>query len=224
MNFIEEWRNVRGYEGIYQVSNLGNIKSLNRVACDGRNLKGKIKSISTCSKYKSVRLYKNSKGKTFTIHQLVAVAFLGHIPNKHTLQVDHIDNNPLNNRVDNLQIITSRLNSSKDRVGTSKYTGVSWYKPNSKWVAHIRINGVLISLGYFNVEEEAAMYYDNALQAHLNGNKIVKKLVKTSSVYKGVCWDKRCGKWMARTKGKFLGYFLTEDEAKNKITHYNKNI
>tara|TARA_R110000796_G_scaffold18022_1_gene54906 strand:+ start:71 stop:568 length:498 start_codon:yes stop_codon:yes gene_type:complete len=165
---MEIWKEVKGYEGLYKVSNLGNIKSLPKKG----NPKGKI--LKPCltgigRDYLGVCLFKDKKGKTRTIHQLVAEAFLNHTPNGHELVVDHINNVKTDNRLENLQLITARRNSSKDRKGgSSKYTGVSWSKLNKNWLAQIQINGKIKGLGYFKNEEEAAKAYQNALAKLVN--------------------------------------------------------
>lgn len=98
----EVWKDIKGYEGIYQVSNFGNVKSLDRADCTGRNLKGKL--FSTKAKknnYITVRLLKNAKITTFSIHRLVALAFLPLVDGKN--HVNHKDGNKQNNHVDNLE-------------------------------------------------------------------------------------------------------------------------
>ena len=78
--------------------------------------------------------------------------------------VDHIDNNSLNNCLDNLQIITPRKNTSKDRKGhSSKYIGVTWHKQASKWVVHILNNNKREYLGLFEIELDAANAYKKRL-------------------------------------------------------------
>ena len=76
----EEWRDVVGYEGLYQVSNLGNVKSLDRlVICeDGfiRRMKGGLLKQQINHGYMNVRLYKNGVGKTVKVHRAVAMAFI----------------------------------------------------------------------------------------------------------------------------------------------------
>ena len=81
------------------------------------------------------------------------------------LVVDHINNNSLDNRVENLQVITQRQNATKDRTNkTSKYAGVSWHKALNKWRSYIKINYKQIHLGYFDNEEEASEVYNNKLK------------------------------------------------------------
>jgi hypothetical protein len=166
----EIWKELPSYEGIYEVSNLGNIKSLSRIKFN----KGKFPFIckekilklgKDTNGYYSVSLYKNGKIKTSNPHRLMAIAFLGHKPCGLKLVVDHINNNPLDNRLENLQIITNRENASKDRKnGTSKYTGVSWDKERNKWTVRFKINGKNLFLGYFLNEEEASEVYNNKLK------------------------------------------------------------
>lgn len=90
----EIWKNVVGYEGLYEISNLGRVKS----NCNGgRILKWNVSN----NGYATVELFKNKKSKRVLVHRLVASAF---IDNPNNLpQVNHIDENKLNNHVDNLE-------------------------------------------------------------------------------------------------------------------------
>lgn len=161
----EEWKDIPNYDGLYQVSNLGNVKSLSRtVLRNGKYpflFKEKIlKNQKHSSGYFHVRLRKDNKPKTYLTHQLVSMAFLNHKPNGYELVIDHINNNPLDNRLENLQIITQRENASKDvKNKTSKYTGVYWCKNKKKWKAAIRLNGFKKHLGTFINEEDANKIY-----------------------------------------------------------------
>jgi len=167
---LEVWKDIPGYEGLYQVSNLGNVKSLPKEWVSGKGLvkkhNGKIlKGGTISSEYITVQLYFNGNRKTYQIHQLVAMAFLNHIPNGHELVIDHINDNKLDNRVENLQIVTARFNCYKTQGKyTSKYKGVSWHKKSNKWVSQITINGMVKHLGLFNCELEASKAYQKALK------------------------------------------------------------
>lgn len=88
----EVWKNINGYEGLYKISNFGKVI----------NNKGKVKSTYINNKgYCCISLYKDGKGKHYTLHRLVAEAF---IQNDYGLnQVNHIDGNKLNNTVSNLE-------------------------------------------------------------------------------------------------------------------------
>ena len=116
--------------------------------------------------YHRVKLCINGVGSRYTVHQLVAIAFLGHIINGHKTVVDHVDNDKTNNIVDNLQLITNRHNCSKDiKNKTSKYTGVSYNKRyKNKWVAQIQVNGKKVDIGRFTTESEAGEAYQKHLQ------------------------------------------------------------
>jgi hypothetical protein len=168
----EIWKDIKGYEGLYQVSNLGNVKSLPKewVCGNGHTLKhdGKIlKKMLNSSTYLGVNLRKNNKPKTFQVHQLVAMTFLGHQPCGHKIVIDHINDNKLDNRVENLQIVSHRFNTHKTQTNyTSKYKGV--FKLKSTWKATISIDGRQIHLGCFNCELAAAAAYQNKLKEITN--------------------------------------------------------
>jgi len=153
---MEIWKTIDGFNGMYQVSNLGKVKS--------NYGKGKILT-QTYNKYRgynSVILYSEIKNKRVPTHVLVATAFLKHKPNgKLDLIVDHINNDKLDNRVENLQIITQRENASKDKCPYC--IGTTFHKSSGKWQASIRHNGRRIYLGKFKDRYEAAKAYQNKL-------------------------------------------------------------
>lgn len=165
----EIFRDIPGYEGSYQVSNFGRVKSLLRLVNSKNNsvryLQERILSHSMREgEYPKVNLRLNNQTRFRAVHQLVAEAFLDHIPNKYFKIVDHKDNNKFNNNLSNLQIIDQRTNSSKDKSGaTSQYTGVRFVKKYNNWRAEIRINGPKKHLGTFNTEYEAHLAYQKAL-------------------------------------------------------------
>ena len=114
----EIWKDIEEYEGYYQVSNLGRIKSLSRekIMPNGTLCFTKERILSLNKNrngYMSVSLYKNNKRETFRIHRLVAIAF---IPNPNNLtDVNHKDENKENNCVDNLEWCDKSYNN---RYGT----------------------------------------------------------------------------------------------------------
>ena len=163
----EIWKEVKGYEGKYQVSNFGGIKSLKRSYVLRDRI---IKPILKKCGYFKVNLRKENEVRHISVHQLVAIAFLNHKPCGYKIVVDHIDNNPLNNNVDNLQLISQRENASKDRKGgTSKYVGVCWDKNNNKWMSSIYINNKSKYLGRFENEYDAYLAY----KAEIKNLKII---------------------------------------------------
>lgn len=166
----EIWKDIPGYEGLYRVSIGGTVKSLERWINAPRGKKRllptKIKSphISVDGYYK-VLLSKEGVPKQLCVHQLVAMAFLGHVRYGMNLVVNHKNFNRLDNRVENLEIVTMRVNGNKKHLkSSSKYTGVCWCKQTSKWRAKIIINKKSVCLGRHEVEYEAHLTYQRALK------------------------------------------------------------
>ena len=219
----EVWNPIKGYEGKYEFSNFHNVKSLERLVERPNGnyfIKEKILKQTSDGKYSQVNLSLNGKVKAFRIHQLVAMEYLDHIPCGYRLVVDHINEITTDNRIENLQIITTRENGIRSiKNKTSKFTGVSWSKNNKKCRAEITINGKSIHLGYFDNEEIASEYYKKALKSHLLGLPIEVKKHNFTSKYTGVSWYKASKKWQASIvingKSKYLGRFDTELEAHN---------
>lgn len=106
-----EWKSVKDYEGIYEVSNLGEVKSLERLDSRGRRRKEKLLKLQKDGDdYLFIRLSKNGVKKPVRINRLVYSTFVEEIPEG--LQVNHIDENKENNRVDNLNLMTSKENNN----------------------------------------------------------------------------------------------------------------
>lgn len=158
---MEIWKDVVGYEGLYQISDFGNVKSLKY------GKERTLKKTSDKDGYLFVGLYKNKTNKTLKVHQLIAEAFLGHKPCGMKLVVDHKNDIKSDNRLDNLQIVTNYQNiikSIKKTNTSSKYIGVYFHKKSNKWMARIMINYKNIYLGIFNTEEDAYKVYCNYLK------------------------------------------------------------
>ena len=110
---IEIWRDIKGFEGIYQISNLGDVKSLARWIKNRngmvRNVKEKIlKPYEDVGGYLTVKLPINNKQKTYRVHRLVAEAFIPN-PNNYPF-INHKDENKKNNNVNNLEWCTAEYN------------------------------------------------------------------------------------------------------------------
>jgi hypothetical protein len=164
----EIFKDIPGYEGLYQVSNLGRVKSLPRKVCNHLGCymsKEKIMMFAFSKGYFKISLLKDKKRKTYLVHQLVALTFLNHTISGHKIVVDHINDNPLDNKLENLQLITQRENSYKTQgKWSSKYKGVGWSLEKNKWRSYIRIDGKSKHLGYFKCELAAAVAYQNKLK------------------------------------------------------------
>lgn len=165
----EIWKEIKDYEGLYYISNLGRVKSLSKTVKTSigyRVTKEKILIPGTNGGgYQMVGLYKNNITKAFRIHQLVSIAFLNHVPCGRKLVVNHKDFNRINNHVHNLEIITQRENANKKHLkSSSNYTGVHWCNTKKKWVSQIAINGKNNHLGYFLNEIDASNAYQNKLK------------------------------------------------------------
>lgn len=156
----EVWKDIEGYVGYYQISNLGRVKSLSRKDSLGHNLKEMILKPCLNKGYYHVNLYENSKRKTYQVHQLVAVAFLNHKADKFKIVINHKDENPLNNNIDNLELCTHRYNIVYSKKNETGFTGVN--KIGDKYMARIRIDGKHKYLGIFYTAELASEAYRKA--------------------------------------------------------------
>lgn len=146
----EYWKDIKGYEGLYMVSNLGRVKSLNyRNTGQKKVLKT---PLSSCS-YREVALCKNCKYKVVLVHRLVAEAF---IPNPDNLpQVNHKDEDKSNNRVDNLEWCDAKYNCnySKHNKKSKENKGkiVCQYSIDGEFIALYRsASMVQKQLGYYS--------------------------------------------------------------------------
>lgn len=152
----EIWKDVKGFEGLYQVSNLGRIKSLDRIIVDkkgfSRKIKGAIrKQTITNGGYKEVILYSGDNQKTALVHRLVGEAF---IPNVSNLpQINHKDENKGNNTVDNLEWCTNDYNHN---YGTAKYRIA---EKNKKKVYQYSLDGKLVKI--WDSVTDAQQFYNN---------------------------------------------------------------
>jgi hypothetical protein len=219
-NEVEIWKDVVGYEGLYQVSSFGNVKSIARNTSRG----GMLRLINGNKGYLGIRLCKNGKTKSFQVHVLVAIVFHGHKPDGFKIVVDHDDNNKLNNRADNLRLVTNRENASKDKKGgSSNFIGVFWDKNANKWRASIYFKGRQVDLGCFSFDIDAANAYQKAKKEADEGldlNVLYPKGRNRASKFKYVSFCKKFNKWLAKYKGKRIGLFNTEIEAHEAVQNY----
>lgn len=162
----EIWKDISGYEGLYQISNLGRVKSLDRKVPHKRYSiqmrKGCILKFSCNHQgYYTVKLNSNNKSKSYRVNKLVYETFVGKVKNGYV--VDHIDNEQRqNNSLTNLQEITFRMNVSKDTK--NNLTGAYYRKDRGYWYSRININKKDVYLGKFDTEEQAHQAYINKLK------------------------------------------------------------
>jgi len=146
---VEIFKDLEGYEG-YEVSNFGRVKSFK---------KGKerimVPRVGITGYYILGIFGSDGKQKTIKVHQLVAMAFLGHVPCGMKLVINHKDGNKLNNHVDNIEVVTARQNSHHFRPPAGAY----WHTKDKKWESAISINGKTIWLGAYKTKEEASAVY-----------------------------------------------------------------
>lgn len=107
----EIWKDIEGYEGLYMVSSLGRVKSLDRIDGRGWNIKGKILKQTLDKKgYLNVGLSKNNNRTLYKVHRLVAETFIPNPDNKP--EIDHISTLKTDNMVENLRWVTTKENSN----------------------------------------------------------------------------------------------------------------
>lgn len=169
----EIWKDIEGYEGMYQISSMGRCRALERTVYSkirDMHLTYKpcmiVGSISNVG-YRCYSLGKDGKMRTFTAHRLVAKAFIENTDERLN-QVNHKDMDRLNNRYDNLEWVNNRENNSHSKRAkskSSKYVGVSFKKNEGKWAAGIKIKNKSYALGLFDDEEKARERYIEELKA-----------------------------------------------------------
>lgn len=128
---MEIWKDIKGYEGYYQISNYGDVKSVERNII-GRNRKEIILKGGFDGKYFFVILQKNCIKKHFKIHRLVALNFIDNPLNKP--EVNHIDGNKLNNHVNNLEWNTMSENQKHAfKIGLNSTKGEKHPRHKLTW-------------------------------------------------------------------------------------------
>lgn len=131
----EIWKDIKGYEGIYQISNLGRVKN---------KLTEEIKKQSDNGNgYKNVNLWNKNKGQTFYIHRLVAEAFIENTLNKP--EVHHIDSDRSNNDVKNLAWVTTKENNNLGKRIERLTSNKRWIETRSTSMAKAREKSIVIN-------------------------------------------------------------------------------
>ena len=174
----EIWKKVPKWED-YEVSNLGRVRSWkyynrwskknNKIIKEPKILKASNQD-NRC-RYPMTVFSKTINGvrtkETFLIHILVAKLFLGYIPKKSVICVNHIDGNKFNNKITNLEVTTHRENLTRKSLTRQNdvviYVGVSYEKGRNRFKAQISLKNEQVYLGIFSQPEIASLYYIVAL-------------------------------------------------------------
>jgi hypothetical protein len=146
------WKKIDDYD--YSINELAQIRN----DLTGRILKNQMNDKG----YFNIVLFKDGKKKHFRIHRLLCKCFKDDFSDE--LFVDHINKDKLDNRLENLRMVTkAQNNKNRDsyKDSSSKYKGVYFDKNNNKWKASITINYKQIYIGRYQTELEAAQAYNN---------------------------------------------------------------
>lgn len=180
LNSDVEWRDVVGFEGLYEVSSRGEVRATGKLH---KSRKGKHMQANPTgtSDYLYVRLWQNNVMYNRSVHRLVAEAFVPNPDGKP--MVNHLDGIKTHNYPSNLEWVTcsenhkhayaaglrnanhvaDRNRGAKKAGASSKYHNVSYDKSRGKWQALIKDKGKRVAFGRFPTEEEAALYVNQSL-------------------------------------------------------------
>ncbi len=163
-NCASEWRPVVGYEGVYEVSRDGRVRSLDRVGMGAypgktRQRKGAIMKavINPTGGHPTVSLSSMGKSATISVHRIMWIAWMG--PYKKPLCLDHKNGDPKDNRLENLRLVT-QLQNIRNRLDTDNklgHRGIQYHTSSRKkqWSAIIHVGGQRLTFGPFVSREEA---------------------------------------------------------------------
>lgn len=183
----EEWKDVVGFEGMYKVSSIGRIVSLERIVPMGDTVKiipKRLLSVSLIptSEYFLAKLWKENKQYNLYVHKIVAEAFLPN-PNNYPC-VDHIDTNKLNNNINNLKWCTYSQNSLNPITNAKLKASL---KGNKKLIEYHSKPVVGINL----LDKTDFRYYDSARSSRKDGfceSKVSAVCRKERKSHKGYVW------------------------------------
>jgi len=127
--------------------------------------------------YWQVGIKQENKSKLYQVHRIVY--YLHYKVNIDNFQIDHINNNRADNNINNLRLVTNQencWNKQKQKQCSSKYKGVSWDKKINKWKAQICVKYKKIHLGFYDLETEAAIAYNNAAIKHYSNFALINNV------------------------------------------------
>ena len=174
---MEIWKDIKGYEGYYQASSLGRVRSLERgVDVDGL-LKGRIlRQFKHSSGGLRVTLSKDYCAAQYFVHQLVAAAFFDEYFLGIGMQVRH-KNELSDNTPENLKIYTDTGIITYGGKVVKRYKGVRYDKKTGKYFASISVEGKEVYLGMFKFDSDASIAYLDAAEKYKDRNEKHKKLI-----------------------------------------------
>ena len=142
---VELWKDITGYENIYQVSNLGRVRSLDRIVSSGAHWKGRLMSQCTSRGYAYVALKRNGNPtNNLSVSRLVAKAF---IPNQNSKpQVNYIDENKCNNCVDNLEWTTAKENINHGTGIARRAKKQRYTNSRCRYIKQFTLNGTFMKV------------------------------------------------------------------------------
>ena len=192
---MEVWKSVVGFER-YEVSNMGNIRRGAKLLKPG---------LDTCG-YRQINLYKDKSRYTRKIYRILMDAFNPNTDNKP--QIDHINRNRADDRLDNLRWVTCSENVRNSKGFTEELLGISWSKKNSSYVIRLNKDGKETYFGSCDTLEKAKELRDTVLAGHVIFTPRCER-----DTY-GISFLKTRDIYQVRVKGKTVGYKKTFDEAK----------
>lgn len=198
----EIWKDIKGYEGLYQISNLGRVKSLKRIEKFYHNKEDKILKAAKCGNcYLKVILCKNNIKRNLMIHRLVAETFISNPENKVT--VNHIDGNKHNNCVDNLE-----WNSYSENIKHAYKLGLNYGSDKMKG-----------RTGKFCKTSKAVYQIDKTTNKILNEYYSLRETEKATGIKaqsiincckRKIKHKKNGQKWLPKTAGGFIWRYKEE--------------
>ena len=195
---MENWKDIVGYEGLYQVSDLGNVRSLSRINSCGKKLRGGIRrqTINKKNGYCYVSLCMNGKAKNYSVHRLVAKAFIEFVPGKNT--VNHINEIKTDNRAvnlewmslpDNLRYGTHDERSLKNKPDLSGEKHPNYARRGSKALTH---KGKVIGINKKNPND--VIVFDTAATAsrelHISSGQLCDAINGKAKSCGGYYWSR----------------------------------
>jgi hypothetical protein len=183
----EVWKEVVEFADSYEVSNKGNVRSVDRVVIrsNGRPITVNGKDISIMPDkdgYSIVQLYKDGRRYVRKVHRMVYEAFVGELSKD--LVIDHRDNDKSINSVENLQQVTNRFNVSKDRK-RSLPTGVYLNANGGGFKVQFQANNVSVYIGTYSTIKSANKAYKDALKGYKEKGVMPTEKIQRHSVIDG---------------------------------------